>query len=189
VTDRAKPLGVVLAGGAATRLGGAKATVELAGRPLISYPLAAFAAAGIEAVVVAKADTELPPLEARVVAEPPLPVHPALGLVAALTHARGRPIVVTPCDTPFVTAALLERLAATATTAAVHDGERLHPLLARYRPGDLMALERGMLENASATAVARSLSPALIEATTEETFNVNTPEDLAAAEAIVTRAT
>lgn len=46
--------GAVLAGGRGSRLGGAKATVELGGRPLISYPLAALAAAGIEAFVVAK---------------------------------------------------------------------------------------------------------------------------------------
>jgi molybdenum cofactor guanylyltransferase len=52
-------LGVVLAGGRGSRLGGAKPTAELGGRPLISYPLAALAAAGLEAVVVAKSDTDL----------------------------------------------------------------------------------------------------------------------------------
>ena len=56
----AAPLGAVLASGRGSRLGGAKATAELGGRPLISYPLVALAAAGIEAVVVAKGDTELP---------------------------------------------------------------------------------------------------------------------------------
>ncbi|MBK5220825.1 MAG: NTP transferase domain-containing protein, partial [Thermoleophilia bacterium] len=45
-------LGAVLAGGSGSRIGGAKATVELAGRPLIAYPLAALEAAGVEAVVV-----------------------------------------------------------------------------------------------------------------------------------------
>jgi molybdopterin-guanine dinucleotide biosynthesis protein A len=53
-------LGAVLAGGRGRRIGGAKPTADLAGRPLISYPLAALAAAGIEAFVVAKPDTELP---------------------------------------------------------------------------------------------------------------------------------
>ena len=47
-------LGVVLAGGRGSRLGGAKPTAELAGRPLISYPLAALAEAGLDAAVVAK---------------------------------------------------------------------------------------------------------------------------------------
>lgn len=52
-------LGAVLAGGRGSRLGGAKPTAELAGRPLISYPLAALAAAGLEAFVVAKPSTDL----------------------------------------------------------------------------------------------------------------------------------
>jgi len=52
-------LGAVLAGGQGSRLGGAKPTADLAGRPLISYPLAALAAAGIEPFVVAKHSTDL----------------------------------------------------------------------------------------------------------------------------------
>jgi molybdenum cofactor guanylyltransferase len=181
VGDGPQPLGVVLAGGAGERLGGSKAMAELAGRPLISYPLAAFAAAGIETVVVAKPATELPALDVAVVAEPAEPTHPLLGLVAALTHANGRPVVSSPCDTPFITAELVASLAAAPTTAAVHDGERLHPLLARYQPEDLEVIRRGLSENASATSTAEALSPALIEADPLTTFNVNTPGDLAAA--------
>jgi len=60
---------------------------------------------------------------------------------------------------------------------------RLHPLLARYRPSDLSALERSLAANASATSTAESLSPALIESDPTTTFNVNTAEDLAAATA------
>jgi molybdenum cofactor guanylyltransferase len=177
----ATPLGVVLAGGAATRLGGSKGMVELGGRPLISYPLAAFAEAGIEVVVVAKAATALPRLEVPILVEPDEPTHPLLGLVTALAHADGMPIVSTPCDTPFITAALLTALADSPATAAVHDGERLHPLLARYQPSDLAALEQSLATNASATSTAESLSPTLIESDPQTTFNVNTPEDLAAA--------
>jgi molybdopterin-guanine dinucleotide biosynthesis protein A len=173
----------VLAGGAAARLGGSKAAVDLRGQPLISYPLAAFAEAGIEAVVVAKADTELPPLEVGVVTEPAEPRHPLLGVVTALEHADGRPIVACPCDTPFITAPLLTSLAATERTAAVHDGQRLHPLLARYQPSDLPALRRALAENTSATSAAEGLTPTLIESDRNATFNVNTPEDLAAAHA------
>jgi molybdopterin-guanine dinucleotide biosynthesis protein A len=177
------PLGAVLAGGAATRLGGSKATVELAGRPLISYPLAAFAEAGIETIVVAKADTDLPPLHAPVVIEAAEPRHALLGVVTALEHADGRPIVACPCDTPFVTAALLTALASTPSTAAAHDGARLHPLLARYQPNDLSDLRNALAENASATSAAEHLAPELIASSPEFTFNVNTPDDLAAAHA------
>ena len=71
-------LGVVLAGGRGSRLGGAKPTAELAGRPLISYPLAALAEVGLEAVIVAKPDTDLPPLDVDVLTEPAEPVHPGV---------------------------------------------------------------------------------------------------------------
>ena len=55
-------MGVVLAGGLGTRIGGSKATVGLGGRPLISYPLDALGAVLDDVVVLAKADTELPSL-------------------------------------------------------------------------------------------------------------------------------
>jgi len=57
-----KPVGVVLAGGAGRRIGGDKATVELAGRPLLLYPLAAVRAVLRDVAVVAKRVTALPPL-------------------------------------------------------------------------------------------------------------------------------
>jgi CTP:molybdopterin cytidylyltransferase MocA len=59
---RACALVAVLAGGLATRMGTAKASVDLCGRPLISYRLGAVRAAGLEPVVVAKRASRLPPL-------------------------------------------------------------------------------------------------------------------------------
>jgi molybdopterin-guanine dinucleotide biosynthesis protein A len=188
VSDASKPLGAVLAGGAGERLGGSKPTVELAGRPLISYPLRAFAAAGIEAIVVAKPDTELPPLGFDLVTEPAEPRHPLLGVVTALEHAAGRAVVVCACDTPFVTAALLGRLAAGTRTTSVHDGERLHPLIARYEPADLATLRGALGANRSATSALESLTPTRLDADARVAFNVNTPDDLAYAASIVTRA-
>ena len=71
VKSQAAPVGVILAGGRGSRLGGEKATVQLGGRPLISYPLAAMKAAVGEAVVLAKPMTRLPALEGvRVAFEP-----------------------------------------------------------------------------------------------------------------------
>ena len=188
VDEASQPLGAVLAGGTAERLGGSKATVELAGRPLISYPLAAFAEAGIEAIVVAKLDTDLPALGVAVLTEPAEPRHPILGIVTALAHAGGRPVIACACDTPFITATLLTKLATTPATAAAHDGERLHPLIARYQPSDLPALREALEASRSATSALEALSPALIEAEPRTTFNINTPDDLAYAASIVTRA-
>jgi molybdopterin-guanine dinucleotide biosynthesis protein A len=56
----AEPIGVVLAGGLGRRIGGAKATVELDHRPLLSYPLEAISAVLPEVAITAKPDSELP---------------------------------------------------------------------------------------------------------------------------------
>ena len=60
-----RPLAVVLAGGMSRRMGRPKALVPLGGRPLIAWPLAAAAEAGLEAVVVAKPGLSAPPARRR----------------------------------------------------------------------------------------------------------------------------
>lgn len=81
-------LGAVLAGGRGSRLGGAKPTADLAGRPLISYPLAALAAAGIEPFVVAKPSTNL---RGRPLARQPDPKTTAVGVPDQRTTAAAVP--------------------------------------------------------------------------------------------------
>ena len=56
--------------------------------------------------------TELPQLEVPIVLEPEEPRHPLIGIVAALRHAGGRPVLVVACDLPLVSPALLAELAA-----------------------------------------------------------------------------
>jgi molybdopterin-guanine dinucleotide biosynthesis protein A len=182
-------LGVVLAGGRGSRLGGAKPTADLAGRPLISYPLAALAEAGLEAVIVAKPDTDLPPLDVDVLTEPTEPVHPLAGIVAALLQT-GRPIVVIGCDFPFVPAALLRALADAPEPLVVPaPGGEAQPLVARWTPALLPALEDALAREEPLRRTVAALSPRLLEDTelaafgdpARVFFNVNTPADLDAA--------
>ena len=101
-------MGVVLAGGLGRRLGGAKATVELRGRPLICYPLQALAAVLEEVAIIARADTPLPSLPGVTVwIERQAPRHPLHGIVEALGFAGGRPVLVCAVDLPFVTPELV----------------------------------------------------------------------------------
>ena len=179
------PLGAVLAGGAATRLGGAKATVELAGLPLIAYPLAALSQAAVDHVVVAKADSPLPTLDITVITEPDEPRHPLAGVVAAMSHAGARPVLVVPCDAPFLTSMLLRVLASAPKTTAVRSDGRVHPLIALYATKDLARLEEAVANGDSATEAVEAIDPDWIQAPERETFNVNTPEDLARAEALL----
>jgi molybdopterin-guanine dinucleotide biosynthesis protein A len=186
-------LGVVLAGGRGSRLGGAKPTAELAGRPLISYPLAALAEAGLEAVVVAKPDTDLPPLDADVLAEAAEPVHPLTGIVAALRQT-GRPIAVIGCDFPFVPAALLRALADAPEPLVVPaPGGEPQPLVARWTPALLPALDAALDREEALRRTVAALSPRLLEDAqlapfgdpARIFFNVNTPADLRHAEGAV----
>jgi molybdopterin-guanine dinucleotide biosynthesis protein A len=171
----------VLAGGRGRRMGEPKALAQLRGAPLIARPLAAAAAAGLEAVVVAKAGTPLPELTVPVWREPDEPTHPLLGIVTALERAQ-RPVVAVGCDMPFLTAELLARLAAGPEAAVCVNG-RLAPLPARYEPAALPALRAALAGEASLQATLAALEPALIHTSHARLVaSVNTPEELAAAQ-------
>jgi molybdopterin-guanine dinucleotide biosynthesis protein A len=177
-SDGGRALAVVLAGGLSRRMGRPKAVVSLGGRPLIAWPLAAAAEAGLEAVVVAKPGSSLPPLEVPVWEEPEAPSHPLTGLVAALERAGG-PIVALACDMPFVSPGLLGRLAA-ARRVAAPAGEAFP---ARYEPSALPLLLAGLAREAAVRAVLGELGAAPVEADPAELVGINDPAALARAEA------
>ena len=187
--ERAEVRGAVLAGGRGSRLGGAKATAELGGRPLIAYPLAALAAAGLDPFVVAKPGVELPALKAEVIVEPAEPVHPLVGIVAGLRHA-GRPVVVLGCDFPFVPPALLRALADAPEPLVVPaPGGDAQPLVARWSPRLLPDLEAALAREEPLRRTVAALSPRLLDGAqlapfgdpARAFFNVNAPADLRAA--------
>jgi molybdopterin-guanine dinucleotide biosynthesis protein A len=179
----------VLAGGAGRRMGGTpKPLASLGGRPLIAWPLAAAAAAGLDAVVVAKADTPLPPLAVPVWEEAAEPRHPLLGIVTALERAGG-PVVAIGCDQPWLPPALLARLAAAPGAAAPSNGDTLVPLPARYPPEALPALRAALAAEAPLRATLAALSPAPVPLDDPRAVvGINTPEELAAAEEIASGA-
>jgi molybdopterin-guanine dinucleotide biosynthesis protein A len=182
-------VGVVLAGGAASRMGGDKASLPLAGRPLISYPLDALRAALGKVAVVAKPDTVLPLLDLAppVWLEPDEPRHPLTGIVEALRRADGRPVVVLACDLPLVSAELVRELAGTpsAAPALVARAEgRIQPLCARYEPEALGLLE-GFEPAARLIDTVQALGPLTLEVEPDILRNVNAPGDLAAVQALL----
>jgi molybdopterin-guanine dinucleotide biosynthesis protein A len=192
--QRETAIGAVLAGGRGRRIGGPKARVELGGRALVDYPLAAFRAAGLETVVVAKPSTDLPALDVPVWTEPEEPSHPLAGIVAALSRG-ARPVVACGCDMPFVPPVLLELLASADDPLVVplYHG-RLHPLVARYVPSLVGRLEEALGERRPLQETVRELEPRVLDETELRRvgdperllFNVNTRADLARAEAMLT---
>ena len=183
-------ISVVLAGGRGSRLGGAKAGVLLAGRPLIEHVLEAVRAGGLEPMVVAKRDSALPPLDCRVVFEPARPQHPLCGIVAGLRAAGEPAVVVCACDMPYLNGELLAWLSRLQTPLAVASaGGWIQPLLGRYSASLLDQLEAQLAAQAPMRAVARVLGAQVLGEAELEPFgdparlclSINTPEELAAA--------
>ena len=178
--DGPAALAVVLAGGLSRRMGRPKAVVLLGGRPLVAWALAAARAAGLEAVVVAKPGSELPPLDVAVWEEPERPAHPLTGLVAALERAAPRAVVALACDMPFVTGDLISRLAALDAVAAAPPGEAFP---ARYAQSALPVLRAGLAREAALRDVLAELDPVAISADSRALLGINDPEALRRAEA------
>jgi molybdopterin-guanine dinucleotide biosynthesis protein A len=183
-------IGAVLAGGSGSRLGrGSKAAVELAGKPLLSYPLAALGGACERVVVVCKPETELPELEdLERWDEPAEPRHPVTGIVHALATAGG-PVLVCAADMPFVTAdacrTLLHAASSSAAVVAVAGGV-LQPTFGLYAPAALEQL-RAAPADAPLTRTVEALDPAHVALPAGLVRSVNTPDDLAAAEELLSR--
>lgn len=192
--ERPRAIGAILAGGAGSRMGRSKAMVPLAGRPLISYPLEAAAAAGLEPVVVAKPDSELPQLECAVIEEPAEPQHPLAGLIAALRASDGRPVIAVACDMPFVEAAMLEALAGMDDPLVVGEtGDRLQPFPGRYGLELVGHLERALARQLPLTRAVAESEPRVLADEDLRAFgdpellclSVNDEADLAEAEAVL----
>ena len=178
------PAGVVLAGGAGRRMGGAKPATLLAGRPLIAYPLAALRAVCAPVAVVAKRDSPLPQVGYGVELwrEPDEPRHPLAGIAEALRRAEGRPVVVLACDLPLVTADVVRALAAAPGELADvgRAGDEVQPLCARYEPAALGRLT-GLDPAVRLLDAVAALTPGYVDVPADALLNVNDAAGLAAA--------
>ena len=184
----------IMAGGRGTRMGGPKAAVELAGRPLIAYPIATVRDAGLEPVVVAKSGSALPALDCEVLIEPDEPVHPLAGIVAAL-EALGEPLVGIACDLPLLPASLIVALAAREAPLVIPADPSPQPLVARWDPALLGRLRTATATGAPLVRLVAELGATAIAGAELRAFgepaemfaNVNDPGGLALAERLLGR--
>jgi molybdopterin-guanine dinucleotide biosynthesis protein A len=168
--------------------------VRLHGAPLLAYPVATLQSVLPEVVVVAKRDTELPPLPGIPIwTEPDEPQHPLTGIVHALAQADGRAVLVCAGDLPFATAALVRVLAeadaegAPAVVPRTADG--LEPLLARFEPAALAPLAAALgAPPVPLRETAAALMPRVVAVEDEQIFfSVDVPEDLLTAAGLIDR--
>jgi molybdopterin-guanine dinucleotide biosynthesis protein A len=189
--------GVILCGGAGSRLGGEKALVAFGqGRLLDAVRARATPQVFQLALNVSRGNAEtyrsqFP--EYPLLFDPfPQRVGPLAGVIAGLEWARALGdaewLATFPCDTPFLPRDLVAQLMASASDAPVfaHDGERLHCVFAvwplhcldRVRSG----VEGGELRSLQSAVNALRGMTCRIEAGEHAFFNINTREDLSRAE-------
>lgn len=129
-------IGVVLAGGRATRMGGKdKGLQELNGKPLWQH-VAATLSNQVETIAIS-ANRHI-----DIYRQSGNPVYqdnqedylgPLAGMLSVMQQSDGEWFLFCPCDTPFIPSGLAERLIhqrEDAPVVWVHDGERDHPTIA-----------------------------------------------------------
>lgn len=195
-------LGLILAGGAGRRMGGAdKALLMLAGRPLLAHvqarlgPQVAGLALSANGPAARFGGLGLPVL-------PDPPGHggdgPLAGILAGLDWAAdqgAQALLTCPVDTPFVPTDLGARLAqararGSAQPAVAESGGRMHPGCALWPVGLRGALRAELAGGARRLgrfASDHGAQRVAFAGTPDPFFNINTPEDLARAEAALSQ--
>lgn len=195
-------VGVVLAGGLSRRMGGVdKAFAALGGRPMLAHVVDRLAPQVNRLAINANFDPARLSAFGRPVLPDTFPGHagPLAGLLAGLewAEAEGATALVTAaCDTPFfpetlvahlrATAARADRPTAVAVTEDPERGRAPHPTFALWPVGlerDLRAALDGGMRRVVDFAARVGAAEALFDAADAPFFNVNTPADLARAEA------
>lgn len=188
--------GVILAGGEGRRMGGVdKAFVPLAGHPLIGYVLDRLEPQVERVLISANGDaSRFTALGCRVVADD-ASQGPLSGVLSALTAAAAMGathVVSTPVDTPFLPGDLVPQLLLAAEGSAeglafAADATGDHPATALWPVGLAAALSDFLASGEAKVtrfSAAHEAAPALFP-DPRAFLNLNTPEDLVAAEALL----
>ena len=186
--------GLILAGGASSRMGENKALLALEGRKLIERVADALAALTDDILIIANEAEPYRFLERPIIPDIRPGYGPLMGLYSGLQAARGELALLAAVDMPFLSPDFLRFLLALAPGYDVvipRTGDRLHPLCAVYRresclPAIESAIARGQrrliafhpqvrVRQVGETDL-RRVDPDL-----RALMNVNTPEELEAA--------
>lgn len=182
--------GVVLAGGASSRMGTDKAFVQIDGRPMVLRVVDALRAAGCDPVTCQGGDADrlahlgLVVCADDVAAGPARAIASALGGASAGARSTGAPstLVIAACDLPDLTAqavgSLLRVSVDRGVVAVAAAGGRRHlvaawPVAARDAVAD--AIDRGVRSYGELLAEVAAIDVPVDAATVR---NVNRPEDL-----------
>ncbi len=198
--------GIVLAGGRSSRMGGAdKALLPLAGTQLLAHVIARLAPQVSDIVVSANGDLSRfasfgLPVVADSIADHP---GPLAGVLAGLEWVvKNRPdirsVVTIPTDTPFFPSDLVAGFLAARhhkrTPLVARSESRVHPVIGLWpvemAPDLRRAIEQGMRKVGAWTELQSAIEVAFPQEQVggnplDPFFNINRPEDLAKAEALL----
>lgn len=187
--------GVILAGGEGRRMGADKALVPLAGRPLIAHVLDRLEPQVERVLISANGDAARFSAFGCPVVEDAVPQGPLSGVLAALTVAAAMGathLVSAPVDTPFLPGDLVPQLLFAAERSPVglalaSDPTGDHPATAIWPVGLAPALAAFLASGeAKVTRFTAAQGAAWAKFPDPCAFlNLNTPEDLAAAEVLL----
>lgn len=185
----------ILAGGHGERLGRDKATIELRGQSLISRLVASLAALSTDIIVVLRPDQQLQVRGSRTVTDVAPYTGALAGIATGLAASRQVWCFVVACDMPFVNLELVRYMLSCRegydVVVPCHD-LGLEPLHALYHkrclPFVYQALREGERRLVSFYTPLRvryiaSEEVRMFDPLGRSFFNINTPEELAQAEA------
>lgn len=189
-------LGLVLAGGQGRRMGGRdKAQLVIGGETLVKRAVRRLGP-GVDRLLISgetdyglgcghlpdRTDGARGPVAALHAVQRWGAAHPEAGIAAVLT---------VPVDVPFFPDDLVARLAATGSAAMAATAKRVHPTLA-FWPLDTLAAAAPLLATAGGLPMQRlaeAVGATVVPFDDEDAFlNINRPQDLARAEALLAAA-
>jgi molybdopterin-guanine dinucleotide biosynthesis protein A len=200
-----KKSAIVLAGGLSNRFGHDKGLLQLAGKPLILHVLDKISTIVDEVLIIvgsarqAKAYAILN-LNAKIVIDKYEIRSPLVGAITGFENANGEYSLLLPCDTPFVSSRiaslLLEKCVNRNAVIPRWPNGYIEPLQAAYRTKSAItaantALEnkkldmRSMIANLGKVTYTSTLTLKQVDPNLVTFFNINTPEKIRKAEAMI----
>ncbi len=178
----------ILAGGEGRRHGGAdKAWLPFKDRPLIARLRDQLHPQVDELIVSANRNVERYGTLGLEVVSDTIGQGPIAGVFRLLQAARHPWLLCVPCDTPVLANDIADRFIAESNrhpavdVVAMHDGSRAHPTFCLIRTELASDIER-FIESGQNSLLAWQQTRALVWLYSETPVNLNTPEDLLAAE-------
>lgn len=184
----------VQAGGRSSRMGRDKGLVELGGKTLVGHVIDRLSHLVGEVILTTNDPQSYARFGVRIVPDEDPGAGSLAGLATALAGAQGDPVLVVACDMPFASPRLASHMLSLIGSAEAvvprPDGE-YEPLFAVYRRSCLPAIRRALLRGDR--RVISFFDDVLLQVIESDEarslatdpyafFNVNSPDDLAAAE-------